>query len=299
MRKELIWGSCLMLLGIFIILLITLEISGPSIAPGWPTYPARLLDKFKLGLILGVLFVISRYILLGILKITHPDFRLSVLLVSYLLPILLILGAWHYYVDQMVANFFETQMPIDAIDKEVQLLKGAGFFKNQQDEPKEVVLEIALGRALVQNNGGIAASSFFEPGTRNIDHVSCLKLDTDKVWHLRGMEFEVGLTTYAQFLSALGKIAEGKFLPKAVTEDWEPDRSIVLNFENASKQHEIVLEQGKEWENVKQIVQKINLLLANADYQYYWIEDSLDVVVGLSTTEVQKLKARTHLELYK
>ena len=75
MRKERIGGSCLMLIGIFIILLITLEISGPSLAPGWPTYPARLLDKFKLGLILGILFVISRYILLGILKIAHPDFR--------------------------------------------------------------------------------------------------------------------------------------------------------------------------------------------------------------------------------
>jgi hypothetical protein len=84
-----------------------------------------------------------------------------------------------------------------------------------------------------------------------------------------------------------------------VIEDWEPDRSIVLNFENASKQHQIVLEQEKEWENVKQIVQKINLLLANTDYQFYWIEDSMDVMVGLSTTELQKLKARTHLALYK
>lgn len=299
MRKELIWGSSLMLLGIFIILLITLEISAPSIVPGWRTYPAGLIDKFKLGLILGALFVISRYILLGILKIAHPDFRLSLLLVSYLLPILLILVAWHYYMDQVVANFYDTQMPIDAINKEVQLLRGAGFFKKQRDEPKETVLEIALGRALAQNNGGIVASSFFEPGTRNIEHISCLKLDTDKVWHLGRLEFEAGLTTYAQFLSALGKISESKFLPKAVIEDWEPDRSIVLNFENASKQHQIVLEQEKEWENVKQIVQKINLLLANADYQFYWIEDSLDVVVGLSTVEVQKLKARTHLELYK
>lgn len=300
MYKELIWNGTLLSLGIFLILLMTLEISAPSIVPGWRTYPAGLIDKLKLGLLLGIFFIVSRYILLGILNISHPDFRLSILLLSYLLPILLIVLAWHYYMDRVVGNFYEMQMPVENLKKEVKLLQQAGLFKKYHLDSAEAG-EIAIGRALVQSRGSIYADALVEPGG-NINHESCLELDTDKAYNVRNL-IETGtaggIKTYVQLLQGLEGISEGKFEAQEVLENWDSNGSLLLTFKNAAHLHKIALRQDQPWENVEQIIRYLNNQLHDEDYQFYWTEGELRIVIGLSRAEEQKLSELTELKFSK
>lgn len=301
MYKELIWNGTLLSLGIFLILLMTLEISAPSIVPGWRTYPAGLIDKLKLGLLLGIFFIVSRYILLGILNISHPDFRLSILLLSYLLPILLIVLAWHYYMDKVVGSFYEMQMPVENLKKEVKLLQQAGLFKKYQLDSAEAV-EIAVGRALVQNRGSVYTNEFVDPANGNINHERCLELDTDKAYNVRNL-IETGtaggIKTYVQLLQGLGKISEGKFEAQEVLENWDSNSSLLLTFKNAAHLHKIALRQDQPWENVEQIIRYLNNQLRDEDYQFYWTEGELRIVIGLSRAEEQKLSELTELKFSK
>ncbi len=301
MYKELIWNGALLSLGIFLILLMTMEISGTSIVPGWRSYPAGLIDKLKLGLLLGIFFIASRYILLGILNISHPDFRLSVLLLSYLLPILLILLAWHYYMDRVMGSFHGTIMPIEDLKKEVKLLQQAGLFKKHQVDSAEAT-EIAIGRALVQSHGIIYAEAFVNPANGNIDHERCIELDTDKACNVRNLietETAGGIKTYVRLLQRLERISEEKFEAQEVVEDWDSNGNLLLTFKKASNLHKIALRQDRPWENVEQIIRYLNNQLRDKDYQFYWTEGELRIVIGLSQAEEQKLSELTELKFSK
>lgn len=301
MYKELIWNGTLLSLGIFLILLMTLEISGPSIVPGWRTYPSGLMDKLKLGLLLGIFFIASRYILLGVLNISHPDFRISVLLLSYLLPILLILLAWHYYMDKVVGIFYGTIMPIEEIKKEVKLLQQAGLFKKYPLDSTEAA-EIAIGRALMRSHGTIYPEAFVDPANGNIDHEYCLELDTDKAFNVRNL-IETGtaggIKTYVHLLQKLEQISEGKFEAQEVVEDWDSNGNLLLSFKKAANLHKIPLRQDQPWENVEQIIRYLNKQLHDEDYQFYWAEGELRIVIGLSHAEEQKLNKLTDLNFSK
>jgi hypothetical protein len=104
MRKELIWNTGLLLAGIFLILFITLNITPPSIIPGWREFPFNLGQKLFLGLFLGLIFVVSRYINLGILAIPHKEFRLLVMMLSYLFPLTIVLLSWHHLMDEITQS---------------------------------------------------------------------------------------------------------------------------------------------------------------------------------------------------
>ena len=102
MRKELIWNAGLLLAGIFLILFITLNITPPSIIPGWREFPFNLGQRLIPGLLLGLIFIISRYINLGILAIQYKEFRLVVMMLSYLFPLTIVLLSWHHMMDEIM-----------------------------------------------------------------------------------------------------------------------------------------------------------------------------------------------------
>lgn len=121
MRKELIWNAGLLLAGIFLILFITLNITPPSIIPGWREFPFNLGQKLTLGLFLGLIFVVSRYINLGILAIPHKEFRLLVLMLSYLFPLTIVLLSWHHLMDEITHSAISNLNTLE--DKAMRNLK--------------------------------------------------------------------------------------------------------------------------------------------------------------------------------
>lgn len=245
MRKELIWNTGLLLAGIFLILFITLNITPPSIIPGWREFPFNLAQRLILGLILGLVFVVSRYINLGILAIPHKDFRLLVLMLSYLFPLTIVLLSWHHMMDEITYSALSN---LNNADSKV---------------------------------------------------VSDLKIDPGRVKRLEELRFEAGLTTYAQLIKDLGQLSDGKFQPEKVLEDWEPEQSIELSFSFKAKEHQVLLQQGQIEENIKAIVRAINQVMEGEDYQFHFVKENADLVVGLSGQELKILTQLTDFQVLK
>ena len=302
MRKEIIWNSSLLIFGIFLVLAFTINMMNWSAIPGghsdslFPPY--GFWNKIKLGLIVGVILIIFRYLNLGILSIANKDLRLLVMLIGYSFPILIVLIGLHFSVDNTMNNLYDQMFPIQPMKKEISELRKVGMFKSYSDKSDEFVTELAIGRAISKQDGWANSGQYWNTETNQVDKLEILRLDNEKVWQEQNTEliFE-GNRAYEDIISKLGEISEENFNPTEIKEDWESREKIKVTFKNIDKEHAIyptVFNGRADMEGVIKYVN--NEILNTVDYQFYYGKTGDILIVGLAEDEKEKLSNLTGIE---
>lgn len=276
-----------------------------SVIPGWHSNslfpPFGLWNKIKLGLIVGVILIIFRYINLGILSITNKDLRLLVLLIGYSIPILIVLIGLHFSVDNTMNNFYEQMFPIQPMKKEISELRKAGMFKSHSDKSDVFVTELAIGRAISKQDGWANSGQYWNTKTNQVNKLEILRLDSEKVWQEEDTEFIVeGNRAYEDVIAELGKISEGNFNPTEIKEDWESRDKIKVTFKDREKEHIIYPKVFNDWADMDGVIKYVNSeILDTVDYQFYYGKGGDILVIGLTENEREKLSKFTGIEFEK
>jgi hypothetical protein len=292
MKKALIWNAALIVLGIFIVLLLEADPNFGGIIPGWSASYLNLWMQFGVGCILGLFFILMRYLSLGIMSIANTDLRLVAMLFTYTLPLCVALMFVQSIGDEQLTHFAESRIPLGSMQQKLGYLRKAGFFKNQANVPEKDVLAMVLGKGVLEQQLNGQELVFYD-AEQKIDVAQLLKCDDNKTL-LTPVELQqVG--TYADFVNKLSGISEGHFKPEDVLEtlDSNQKRSLSFRFKKQSKQ--IVLVQD-EWENFKKILLEANASIPAADYQFYHLKDA-NLIVGLSAEEKVQFTKSLKLEL--
>ena len=138
MKKEIIWNLSLLIFGIFIVLAFMINLIDDTTIPGWHSnllfLPIGLWSKMKLGVILGVILILFRYLHIGILSIVNKDLRLIVMLLGYSAPILIGLIGLHASTENTINNIYDQRFPIRAMKNEISDLRKVGMFKSFEDK---------------------------------------------------------------------------------------------------------------------------------------------------------------------
>lgn len=302
MTKEIIWNSSLLIFGIFLVLAFTINMMNSSVIPGWHSNslfpPIGFWNKIKLGLILGVILIIFRYINLGILSITNKDLRLLVLLIGYSIPILIVLIGLHFSVDKNMNSFYEQMFPIQPMKKEISELRKVGMFKSYSDRSDEFVTELAIGRAISKQDGWANSGQYWITETNQANKLEILRLDSEKVWQGEDTEFIVeGNRAYEDVISELGKISEGYFNPTEIKEDWESRDKVKVTFKDGEKEHIIYPKVFNDWADMDGVIKYVNSEILNTvDYQFYYGKGGDILVIGLAENEREKLSEFTGIK---
>lgn len=305
MTKEIIWNLSILIFGIFLILVFTINMINSPIIPGWHSnslFPSfGVGSKIKLGLIVGVLLIVFRYLNLGILSIQNKDLKLLVLLISYSVPILVVLIGLHFWVDKRMSNFNKQVFPIEQLKKEISELRTVGMFKSYSDKSDEFVTELAIGRAISKQDGWANSKQYWNIETNQINKLEILRLDNEKVWQEEDTEFIVeGNRAYEDVITELGQISEGNFNPIEIKEDWETRDKIVLSFKNEGKKHVIYPKVFNDWADMDGVIKYVNNeILDTADFKFYYGNGGDILVIGLTENEREELSKLTELEFEK
>ena len=302
MTKEIIWNSSLLIFGIFLVLVFTVNTMTSSIAPGWQSNSLLptigFWSKIKLGLIAGVVLIIFRYLNLGILSIVNKDLRLLVLLIGYSIPILIVLIGLHFLMDGTEDNLQQQIFPIQLIKKEISELRKVGLFKSCSDKSDEYVTELAIGRAISKQDGWANSAGYWNVETNHLNKLEILRLDNEKVWQRNDTEFVVeGNRAYEDVIKELGKISEGNFNPTEIKEDWVSSEKVKVTFKNKEKEHTIYPKVFNDWADMEGILKYVNNeILATVDYQFYYGRGGDTFVIGLTLKEKEELSKLTGIE---
>lgn len=303
MRNEIIWNSSLLIFGIFLVLAFTINMMEPAVIPGWDINslfpPIGFGNKIKLGIIVGLILIVFRYINIGILSIANKDLRLLVMLLGYSIPILIVLIGLHFSVDSKMNNLYEQMFPIQPMKKEISELRKVGMFKSYSDKSDEFVTELAIGRAISKQDGWANAGQYWNTKTNQVDRLELLRLDSEKVWQKEDTEFIVeGNRAYEAIIKELGQISEGNFNPIEIKENWESGDTIKLTFKNGGKEHTIYPKVLKDWADMDGVISYINnKILDTVDYQFYYGTGDDILVIGLTKKERAELSKLTGIKL--
>lgn len=299
MTKEIIWNLSLLVFGILLVLAFTMN---SHVIPGLHSNslfsPNGFWIKIKLGVIIGIILIIFRYLNLGILSITNKDLRLFVLLLGYSIPILIALIGLHFSLKNEMNNSKECIFPIQPIKKEISELRKVGMFKSYSDKTDEFVTELAIGRAISKLDGWANSGQYWNSETNQVNKLEILRLDNEKVWQEEDTELIVeGNRAYEDLISELGIISEGNFNPTEVKEVWESRDKIKVTFKEKEKEHVIYPEVLNDWADIKGVLKYVNSeILDTVDYQFYTGKGGDILVIGLAENEREKLSTLTGIE---
>ena len=302
MTKEIIWNSSLLIFGIFLVLAFTVNTMNSAVIPGWHSnslFPLMgFWNKVKLGLIVGVVLIVFRYLNLGILSIVNKDLRLLVLLIGYSVPILIVLIGLHFLMDSTMNNLQQQMFPIQLIKKEISALRKVGLFKSCSDKSDEFVTALAIGRAISKQDGWANSGEYWNTETNQLNKLEILRLDNEKVWQESDTEFVIrGNRAYEAVIDELGKISEGNFNPTEIKEDWESREKIKITFKNGAEEHTIYPEVLDDWADMEGILKYVNnKILATVDYQFYYGTGGDIFVIGLTLKEKEELSKLTGID---
>jgi hypothetical protein len=291
MKKNLIWSTALIILGIFIILLLEADPNTGGFIPGWLANQLSLWQQVGLGCLLGLFFILLRYLSLGIMAIANADLRVVAMLFIYTIPLSLVLIFVQWIGEEYMDNFTATRIPIVSMQQQLGTLRKAGFFKNQEKMSEQELLEMVLGKGILEEQIKGQGLVFYDPESGQIDLSQLLKCDEKKVLTVPNENKDVG--TYADFIKNLGRISEGHFQPEKVLETLDSDQNIKLVFKLNHQSKEIILRQD-EWENFNEILLEVNALVSPTDFKFYQMED---VILGLSAGEKAQITQSLKLEL--
>ncbi len=292
MRKNLIWNAALIVLGIFIVLLLEADPNLGGIIPGLLAGFQNLWMQIGVGCLLGLFFILMRYLSLGILSIANTDLRLVAMLFTYTLPLCLVLVFIQSIGNELIDHSKKTWIPLGSMQQKLGFLRKAGFFKSQEKMSEHDVLAMVLGKGMLEEQINGQGLVFYD-SEQKIDVAQLLKCDANKVLIAPTEIQEVG--TYAEFIKKLSSISERHFKPEDVLETLNSNQKRSLSFLFNKKSREIILTQD-EWENFKQILLEANASMATADYQFYHLKGS-DLILGLSPDEKAQFAQLLKLEL--
>lgn len=302
MAKEIIWNSSLLIFGIFLVLAFTINMMNSSVIPGWHSTslfpPIGFWNKIKLGLIVGLILIIFRYLNIGILSIANTDLRLLVMLIGYSVPILIVLIGLHLSTDKTMKNFYEHMFPIQQMKEKISELRKVGMFKSYSNKSDEFVTELAIGRAISKQDGWLNSGQYWNAETKQIDELEILRLDSEKVWQREDTEFIVeGNRAYQDVIKELGKISEGNFNPTEIKENWESREKIILTFKHKNEEHTIYPKVSNDWADMNGVIRYINNeILDTVDYQLYYGAGGDILVIGLTQKEREELNKLTGIK---
>ena len=305
MTKEIIWNSSLLIFGIFLVLVFTMNTiitSNLYVTPGWHSDsllpPFGFWNKIKLGLIVGGILIIFRYLNLGILSIANKDLRLIIMLLGYSFPILIVLIGLHLAADNTMNNFSEMMYPIQPMKREIGELRKGGMFKLYADKTDEFVTELAIGRAISKQGGWANSGQLWNAENNQVNTIEILRLDSDKVWQEEDTEFVVqGNLAYEAVIAELGQISEGHFKPTDIKEEWESSEKVKVSFKNKGEEHAIYPKVYNDWADMDGILKYLNdEILNSVDYQFYYAIGDDILVIGLTEKEREKLNELTKIE---
>ena len=195
-------------------------------------------------------------------------------------------------------NFYEQMFPIQPMKKEISELRKAGLFKSFTDKSDEIVTELAIGRAISQQDGWANSGQYWNTETNQVDKFEILRLDSEKVWQEEDTEFIVeGNRAYEDVISELGKISEGNFNPTEIKEEWESRDKIKVMFKEGEKEHIIHPKVFNDWADMDGVIKYVNSEILNTvDYQFYYGKGGDILVIGLAENEREKLSKFTGIE---
>jgi hypothetical protein len=302
MKKEIIWNSSLILFAIFLVFAFTINTTTNLSLSPWHSDslfpPVGFENKIKLGLIIGAILIVFRYINLGILSIVNKDLRLLVLLFGYSIPILFVFIGLHFYMNSEMNDFNEQMFPVKVIEKEISELRTTGIFKSYPDKSDRFITELAIGRAVVRQDGWAYSSQYWDSETNSINTLELLRLDTEKVWQRDDTEFVVeGNRAYEDVINELGQISEGHFKPTAIKESWESKEQIKVTFKIGKEEHTIQPLVRRDWADMDGILRYVNSeILDTVDYQFYHGRGGDIFIIGLTSKEKEELGKMTGIE---
>lgn len=295
MTKEIIWNLSLLIFGIFLVLAFTINFQVPRVIPGWHSNslfpPFGFESKIKLGIALGVILILFRYVNIGILSIANKDLRLLVLLIGYSIPILILLIGIHFSLNDMMNNFYQQMFPIQHIKEKISDLREAGMFKSYSEKSDEFVTELAIGRAISKQGGWTNSGQYWNTESKKVNELEILRLDTDKVWQEEDTEFIYrGNRAYEEVIRELGQISEGNFNPTKIEEEWETREKVKLTFEDREKKHTFYPEVVRDWADMDGILKYVNNeILDTIDYKFYYGRGGDILIIGLTEDERKNL----------
>lgn len=302
-QKELIWNISLLVFGAFLVFAFTFRLSHTvSLIPGWHSpdmllTPLGPVNKWAAGLTIGVCLVAFKYINLAILSIKHPDFRLAVLLLSYSIPIFLVLIAHHHSMSDIDKQIIEDYMPVKSIDAHVKKLRQLGLFKKYKNEGDDFVSDVVMGRFIRGQGGYFNAQQLWAADYKSLQIRELLKLDTDKTWQPSGAEWGVeGSRAYEDFIKAIGNISEGNFKPSNIKETWLDRKTVELTFDAEGRPHKILPTAHNDWADTETILKYVNNLVKPKNYQFYYIKGEDILVIGLTEAEKNTLPEKLNIE---
>lgn len=291
-----------MILGLFLVMVFTLNLRTPIISWGWNLnslmFSMGIGNKIRLGLIIGLILIIFRYINLGILSISNKDLRLVVMMFGYIIPILLLLFSIHLMLDRQKENSFRNVFPVTAMTNEIGQLRTAGLFKNYSGKPNEFITQLAIGRSIYQQNGWMYSDQFWDQETNLVNEFGIIRIDHDKVWQEVDTEFVVeGNRVYEDVIKEFAAISEGHFIPTEINETWESKDKVRITFKMDDKTHIIYPKVLNDWADINTILQYLNNeILKDVDYKFYYGQGDELLVIGLSEHEKNKLTEVSGIE---
>jgi hypothetical protein len=305
-QKEVIWNVALLIFGALLVFAFTFRFDYDTpVIPGWHNpntlfTPFGPVNKWAAGLVVGICLMVFRYLALAILTIKHADFRLIALLVSYSIPIFLILIANHYSMDSTAkqdTRITDEPIPVKSIDMKVKELRQLGLFKNYKGKKDDFISDVVMGRLVRRQDGYFNARQLWTEDHTSLRTFQFLRLDTDKTWQNNDTEWVVeGNKAYEDFIKEIGEISEHTFKPGNIKETWIDGKTIEITFETEGQKHKILPSVNDDWADTETILKYINRLIKPKNFQFYYAKGEDLLIIGLTDQEKTLLSENLKIE---
>ncbi|MEZ5059046.1 MAG: hypothetical protein R2879_18585 [Saprospiraceae bacterium] len=300
MKREIIWNSLLILLGILSFQFYIGYLLSPQNQSTWNSILGSKEYKmfyFVIGLAFGLFLIILRYILKSILAIKNPDGRMIALILFHFIPLILIIGLVNSTIPFQTSYDDELYLNIEKLNSEVNTMRQLGLFKSFPNRTDQFVTQLIIGRTVSEHDGYVGQDGF--PDLSN--KMELMRLDYEKVLPYYDTEFVVeGNNSYVDVIKELAHISEGNFLASNIKETWIKSDSIVLSFtSNENVKHSYSPFFMKDWADMHGLIGYINCeILSDIDYKFYYGEGGDFFVIGMTEEEEKKIAKWSCIEFW-
>lgn len=291
MKKEFIWNTIIVLICVILVFIITFKTVYSFAGVGsfslfMVDTPFGSINVFRLGLIVGVVGIVFRYLVLGIETIVNKDLRSVVFILFYLVPVFLVLLMIKLSQNEELDDYsYPNVIPVEKLSQSISNLQDCGFF---EDFTNEDAVSIAVGRYYTEGFGYM----FWNYKKDSVYLDELLRLDIKKTWIRSDLEFALeGNNEYVNSIKELSSISNGNFKPVNVSEEWDlGNKKVKVGFLIEEEKKEIILDIDRDWADVTGLLIGINKIIKNTGFQFYY-GPSLDLqVVGLKDEEFDCLQ---------
>ena len=233
--RELLWLAGCLTVGC---LLIVLPYGLPSMrtSGGWHTYsigPSSVIEFVSIGLVLGILLMLLRYITLAISNVRQVDFRTVLLFVVYALPLSLAL-LYAASINEYAFEDVKTKVyPMGALEQQMLALRHAGMFADLSDLSNTDATAAVIGRSI--GPSGLATPTAFVNPSLEIDPSAMLRYDRERVaTHTYGFDRDEE-TSIRLLLTELARIAKTELSTSSIEFAYDGGRGVVLSFDDSGE----------------------------------------------------------------